>query len=234
MRSFHAVLAAAALLLGAPSARALLIDDFSVDQTSFVPPGAPAAFSIQGSVPAGIGSSREVTLTRTAGLGSVELVADAGIGNIGFAANATGVATLNWDGLADLNHGASGLSADFTDGGTSTSLRIVYRSDVFGPITILVSSGIGNYSTMQVPTPGFGLDAGFTTIVIPFASFVVAGGTGADFANVGAFQLSVGSQFIGHDVQIDSIDTTIPEPATALLLGFGLAMTAGAVRRRAS
>jgi PEP-CTERM motif len=233
MRFPHALLAAAALLLGATSAQALLIDDFSVDQTSFIPPGAPAAISFFGAVPAGVGNSREVTLNRTAGLGTVEFGADNGIGNIGFAPNSSGTATLNWDGVTDGSNAASGLGADFTDGGGSSALRIVLRSDISGPLTIQVSSGIGNYSTASIATPGLGLGAGFTTIVIPFASFAPTG-SGANFANVGAIRVDIGSAFIGHDVQIDVIDTTVPEPTTALLFGLGLAATAGVARRRAS
>ena len=64
MRSFQAVLAAAALLLGAPSAHALLIEDFSVDQTAFVPPGAPASFGFFGAVPAGVALPGGPALTR--------------------------------------------------------------------------------------------------------------------------------------------------------------------------
>jgi hypothetical protein len=231
MRLPHAVLAAAALLLSVPAAQALTIDDFSVDQAGFIAPGGgPTVF--QGGVPAGLGGSRELMLSRFSGAGSLEFTSDSGLGNFGFGPNVAGQSSLTYDGTLDGLIDDDGLGADLTDGGSSTLLRIVLRSDVAGPLSIEILSAGGNTSLAAIVTPGLGLTAGFTTVLIPFASFAVTGGAGADFADVGAIRVTATSTNIGHDLQIDRIDT-VPEPTTAALLGLGLALTASVSRRRA-
>jgi hypothetical protein len=230
MRFHHAVLAAAALLLGAPAAHALTIDDFSTVDTAFIAPG-PFATTAQGGLPAtAIGGFRETTLTRISGIGSLEFTDDGAVGSFGFAPNVNGTTSLTYDGAADNVLDTAGLGEDLTVDGLV--LRIVLRSDIVGPLAITVYSG-ANASSISIPTPGLGLGAAFTTVDIPFASFGIVSGTGADFANVGAIVLTAASNNIGHDLQIDLIET-VPEPTTALLLGLGLAATAGVVRRRAS
>jgi hypothetical protein len=232
MRLPHALLAAAALLLSVPAAQALTIDDFSVDQIGFIAPGGPFFQESLGAVPAGIGGSRELYVTRD-GVGSIEFVSSGGIGSFGSAPSVDGFAELFYDGVSDGLFGLD-LAADLTDAGASGALRVVFRSDVVGPMSISIAS-TGGTSVLHLPTPGLGLTAGFTTVVVPFTSFVATSGGGANFASVGRILIDIDSEFIGHDLQIDLIDTVpVPEPTTAALLGLGLALAAGVARRRSA
>jgi hypothetical protein len=229
MRLLPTLLAAACLVLGAPAARAILIDDFSVDQTATVRPDDPPAWSVVSAIRAGLGG-REVFLQRFSGTGAVSFTSAGGIGAFGFGPDADGRSHVWWDGLRDgaLTHL---LGADLTDGGASGLLRIVVRSELAGPLTISIHTNAGRVSRADVVTPGLGIGAAFTTLLIPFTSFAVELGSGADFADVGAIVVTAPSA--GGALEIDRIDTVpVPEPATALLLALGVAAAARFAGRR--
>ena len=67
------------------------------------------------------------------------------------------------------------------------------------------------------------------SLVVLFTDFVDTGGSGADFANIGAFSLYInGNSTPGLAVGFD----LIPEPSTGSLLLFGILMLASIHRYR--
>jgi MYXO-CTERM domain-containing protein len=71
---------------------------------------------------------------------------------------------------------------------------------------------------------------GAVDVDVLYSAFSVAGGTGADFSNVGAIDLGIFPDLAGTDLQIDFIKTDVPSPGPLALAG--LAGILGTTRRR--
>ena len=105
----------------------------------------------------------------------------------------------------------------------------VVTNDLPGFVTVSVFADAANSSAFQIPLPG-----GITSSTIfeaPYSSFAPSLGTGGDFTNVGAIEFFI-SAGIQRDMvlQIDSIVTAVPEPAT-LCLAVSAALVMAGCRR---
>ena len=227
------------MLLGLPlSASALSIDTFDTSQNVLIAPGPPNPQTVDDASAAAeaVGGSREIVLTRTGGFGLAGL--DASLSGAGLLSLSTGAAVvadalLVYDGSADGSVDPSGLGGvDLTDGGASSILQVVARSDLDAVIRVQIHSGSAtDYLFAEFNLTGAGTGAGaFQTLQIPLAA-LVAEGLGADVANVGAVVVAISGQ-PSVDLQIDSIGTIVPEPTSLILMGLGTAGLAIAGRRR--
>jgi hypothetical protein len=233
-------LAASFLVLLLPlAAGAVLIDNFETSQTVQVGPG--GANSASGGVATAgnsLGDARAVQVSRLEGTGILLFDANNSTMSVGETAaspSAAGTITMLYDGNTDDVLDETGLGGvDLTDGGTLSQLSITLRSDLDATITFVVFSDASNASFFVLDFDGQGLDpTPFQQVVIPFASFGVALGAGADFSSVGAFGIEIESPR-GLDLQIDQIETIVPEPSAIVLACLGLAGLGFASRRRTS
>lgn len=95
-------------------------------------------------------------------------------------------------------------------------------------MTLTAYTDGANFSTATVALPGSVPPQQSLTVL--FTDFAVAGGTGADFTNIGAFSLYIdGSATPALTVVLDSV---VPEPSTDSLLLFGILMLASIRRYR--
>jgi len=215
---------------------ALLIDDFSTAQgVNALDPQATDANQVIG---AGIvGSERDLEVTRTSGF-LVTMGTSAGRLVYGQVGGGVGSGRIAWDGTdSDAALDPSGLGGvDFGDGGASSMLAIeLLLDDVPIDVVLVAYTDAANSSTATVSLPGGIPPAAPVTLLVDFADFGVLSGSGVDFSNVGAFELLVdGSALSSVNIEFEAI-RTIPEPAPALLVAFGLlalALLAGPGRRR--
>ena len=210
------------LLAGTGGAGAILIDDFSTDQTVIQLGGAPSSTSSQVLGSGILGGAREMEVTLLSSIGMV-MAASGGTLNYAHAAVATGTGLIVWDGPdgpAIWNPiGLGGI--DFTNGGAETEVAIpLLFSDPSAPMILTAYTDGTNYSTASVSLPGNVPPLAMLSVL--FTNFVAApGGTGADFTNIGAFSLYIdGSSTQGLAVELAGV--TNPEPSTATLLLFGI------------
>ena len=92
-----------------------------------------------------------------------------------------------WDGEADTSFNGAGLGGvDLTAGSTKDRfvLDVVTNTNTGDEVRLAVYTDGGNRSDTLFTMPASG------TLELPFATFVVATGSGADFTNVGAVTLS--------------------------------------------
>jgi uncharacterized repeat protein (TIGR01451 family) len=210
-----------ALAVAAPSgAQSLTIDDFSTNQPAlsltFPPSGTSASSSVSGG---GIlGGERDMQINLTGGViagNTLTAVVSSGLFSYSQDATIQGNGVLQWDGTdgsPTLN--ATGLGGiDLTVGGTQDAFDLsVFFDDLPVNAVITVYTDAGNASALTVPLPGSVFAS--TNFVLPYTSFTTALGAGADFTNVGAITLSVGSTTTAPDLVIDFFQTTATLTAT--------------------
>lgn len=216
--SAGATLAAALLLLMAArtpaSAQSISIDTFNTNQSSlsltFPPSGTSASSSVSG---AGIlGGERDVQVNLTGGViagNTMSAVVSSGFFSYSQDATIAGNALVQWDGT----DGSSGLNAtglggvDLTVGGTQDGLLLnTFFDDLPVNVNITVYTDAANASKMSFVMPGLLFSS--TNFVIPYNSFVTTLGAGANFANVGAVTMTLGSTVTAPDVVLDFLQTT--------------------------
>ena len=169
---------------------------------------------------AAIGGERDMTAERTSGALNVDFTANAIPGTlaIGSGPGATGFGIVSWDGIDGSpvvdTSGLGGL--DLTNGGQSTGFLLDTGGDFAGTLTVTVHSG-ANSSNATVAVPAI-LPA-HETFFVPFSSFAVAGGTGADFASVGAVEMRIEGP-AGFDAEVDLFQTHGPTVTTVDFLNY--------------
>lgn len=206
-----------ATLLAVPSpseAQSIVIDPFTTNQASLLLTFPPAGTTASSSVAAGdvIGGERDMRVNLTAGViagNSLSAVVSSGFFSYSQDATIAGSGELVWDGAdgsATLNPtGLGGL--DLTNGGTQDALLLdVEFDDLPVNVTIEVFTDAGNASSVTLATPGLIFTP--TAFILPYSSFVTTLGTGADFTDVGAVRLTLGSNVTAPDVVIDLLQTT--------------------------
>ena len=226
---FALVALALSLCLSGGEARALLVDDFSADQTLLL--FVPGNFASSAGGAGIVGGERDLELNLISGTG-ITMVASGGALSYTHIGVAAGDGTMVWDGIDGLpaiDHTGLG-GADFTDAGLSMEFAVIFLASDFlvDGITFTVYTDATNFSSLTADLP-----AAAGTLMLPFASFVQGGVGPADFANVGALEVYIdGTTASNINIQMDSIQTVSPEPSSLALLMGSLTVLAAARRRR--
>lgn len=208
-----------AVLLPAPTARGLTIDDFSgADQ------------SVTGSSTAGseelapvLGGVRFV-LALPSGTGSFSTTAGGGAGSLSHTGDGSGTGFFQYDGVVDNNAPllGGGLDIDLTQGGSLDRFRIevlsVSRFSEVLRVTVADSDSIGEVS-VTVFGPG-----SYKVLFSDYFQHV-------DFTDIRVLRLGTETQFGESTVVLGSFSAT-PEPSTALLFAGGLLALGLRARRR--
>jgi len=198
--------------------QAVLIDDYSATAQSVTADSGTPTNTDFASASEVVGGERDVEVINTAGVGQITVLVDTvpqtlSIGSLG---NATGSALLQYDGNdGSISLDPTGLSnVSLTGDATGTTadpaagLVVLSRSDAAGELlTITVYTDAGNSSSTTIAVP-----LNPTTTVetfVPFSSFSIVSGAGADFTDVGAIEASV-TLAIDSDVIASIIESRRP------------------------
>lgn len=228
------------------SANAALVDDFSDVQAQITTGGAAVGASTIGGM---IGGQRDVIVEKFgAAGGSVSAEVSGGSFIYGQAGSSVGQGILRWDGagttwnqaINTAGLGSKDLTANtvngfafnvFSDGGTI---------DQGGPLGwIKVEAwGAGGTEYAQTFFPAISF-TGPVTLLFNDPAWIKSGGF--TFADVSALQVTINvdmtamipgsSRAVSLDVELTTIDGSIPEPASLALVGAAL-LGVGALRRR--
>jgi hypothetical protein len=218
------------VLACAEGAGALVIDDFSTDQTLSII-ATPGSASSQVSGAGILGGERDMLVTLDSGF-FISVASGGGTLTHMQILSSTGSGLLVWDGADDdpaVDYtGLGGL--DFTEGGGENHLFVpLLFNNLSAPIVLTAYTDAANFSTATVSLPG-GVPPQAEVRVF-FTDFVDAGASGgADFSNIGAFSL-----FIDGTTTQDfnaGFGAMTPEPSSATLLLFGILVMATIRRRR--
>lgn len=209
------IVALVALLVAPfPASAQIIIDSFATNQApltlTFPPAGTTASSSASG---AGIlGGERDLSINLTAGViagNTMSATVSSGFYSYSQDATISGTGTIQWDGTdgsATVNPTGLG-GVDLTQGGTQDAILIgTFFDDLPVNVTVEVFTDAGNASTATLALPGLIFSA--TNFAIPYSSFTTTLGAGANFTNVGAIVLTLGSNVTAPDVVLDFVQTT--------------------------
>jgi hypothetical protein len=213
----YIALAGLVLLAGTGRSGALLIDDFSTDQTVILLGGAPDSTSSQ-VVGAGIlGGQRDMELALLTDMFIVMAASGGTLNYLSALSETTGL--IVWDGLdAPDTLSPTGLGGvDFTAGGEDKIALPLLDNNLSAPIVLTAYTNGVDFSTATVNLTG----SAPQRLVVFHTDFVAdPSGAGADFTNIGAFSLFIdGSATPGLTLEVEEL---VPEPSTATLLLFGI------------
>jgi len=177
--------------------------------------GTPVASSSIAATEA-IGGERDVQVTFTSGDGEVSVHIDQFDSDLfAFASglNVVGTALVQYDGVdGSPALAAGGLGSVSLSGGDANSgVLLTTRGDGAGATAIVrVYSDATNFSTATITIPD---QVPLEEIFVPFSSFVVGGGTGADFTSVGAIELLING-VLELDATVSVISSLRPNEIT--------------------
>ncbi len=173
-----------------------------------------------------IGGERDVQATRSAGIGSYEILVDTTTGQLSVSAGGgtSGTALIQYDGIdGSINLNPVGLNRASLGGGTpgqaidpATILFLNTNSEPGATLTIRVFTDAVNFSTITQTIPTSPDAVTFQNTSILLSSFAIGGGTGADFNDVGAIEAIVTSP-AGIDSFVRVVETARPDIKTANL-----------------
>ncbi len=216
VRPLLAALFTAAMLswAGSSEAQSITIDSFTTNQSSLTLTFPPAGTTASSSVSGGgvLGTERDIQVNLTAGViagNTMSAVVSSGFFSYSQDATITGNSVTQWDGAdgsPTLNPtGLGGI--DLTVGGVQDAFLLnVEFDDLPVDVVLNVYTDAGNASTLSVTLPG--LIFANTDFVLPYSSFSTLLGAGADFTNVGAITMTLGSAVTAPDVVVDFLQTT--------------------------
>ena len=159
-----------------------------------------------------LGGERDMVATLLGGTSGVQVAAaDPSLSTLDHyqSPSVTGQLTVTWDGpdgASTLNPTGLG-GVDFTGAGSNSGLQVqIVSASGSGELLFTAYTDGTNYSTATLPLVGSIANQSF---FIPFTDFTVAGGSGADFTDVGAFTMLIdGSAAPGFQVLIDLLTLT--------------------------
>ncbi|MBN1852554.1 MAG: DUF11 domain-containing protein [Pirellulales bacterium] len=192
------------------------IDDFTSSQSLNASSGGPTSNNSALDDASVLGGERDMYVEVTGGSGTANFDSNfvgSGVLNIQTSIGASVLAHVTWDGDDDdaTTLDATGLgSLDITDssGNTMTSFELEYKIDHNEQLTLFAYSSAANWSQRVFNISD---TAGITeTIEVDFADFVTGSGTGADFTNIGALRLQLGSGTLAVDAEIALVGTLGP------------------------
>lgn len=195
--------------IAAPAGPAALptIDHFDTDQGPLESTGAPATNSL---TDAGVlGGVRDLQIEVTSGTGKASINSTATSSALRYSTETqvSGEGIVQWDKTAGFPVTETGLGGeDLTQGNTQNTLVVTSLfNDLSITLTFKIYTDASNWSSLSVMLPG-GQDGGSIKYYWPFAGFEIGGGTGADFANVGAVELIIAGG-AGRDLTIHEVGT---------------------------
>lgn len=195
-----------------------LIDDYSATAQSVAASPGDSGFDFAAAAEV-IGGERDIVVTNSSTVGSVNAIVNETtdqllIGSLG----ATGTAAIQYDGLdGSQTLDPSGLNGQSLAGGAAgdviapnTGLVVVARADLAGAaLEITIYSDAANFSSATVNIPED--NTNLVETLVPFSSFVVGGGVGADFNDVGAIVASI-NLLENLDVFVSIVESRSPIP----------------------
>jgi hypothetical protein len=216
--------------LAVPGSAAILIDNFSTDQTALtIISGTANSGVVTGAN--SIGGARNLSLTVTQENAPNSASAGVGAGTLDFS-NQVGVAsvlTIIWDGGLDNVLTPNGFApVDLTQANTNQFVRVATNGDLSLASTLTLWSGAGNFANWNFSLPsgaGF-VDLPLTAPTSTTGSFTATGVTAARMVITGVANADRSIDFIEAQG-----DAAIPEPSTFALMG-GALILVGMVRRR--
>jgi uncharacterized repeat protein (TIGR01451 family) len=180
------------------------IDTFGSNQTATASSGGPTDANSADGTNVDAGGARDLRVRVNGGTGSAVVTsnfASAGFLNVSSDSDIEGIVNVVWDGTdgAGATVNPTGLAFDATAAGANLGfqLDIVADNKPGATVTIRAYSGAGNVSqaTVTILDQDGALDGDASeTRTVLFSAFNIVGGTGANFANLGALELEIDYQ----------------------------------------